>query len=102
MVAKLTRKVYFGSINDDIYPFTEKKATFIRTIKGILDLHERLYQAMQNAIPKSFDTRQESWSVEEQLVRLPLPFNSSNPAAAALVANAFDEMVRPQKCASSY
>jgi len=87
-------KVYFGTINDDVYPFTERKASFIRTIGGILDLHERLYQAMQNAIPCSFDTKQALWNTEEQLNRLSSPFNSSNPAAAALVANAFDEMVR--------
>ncbi|KAF8457305.1 hypothetical protein BGX38DRAFT_845034 [Terfezia claveryi] len=91
---KTLLNVYFGTINDDVYPFTERKASFIRTIGGILDLHERLYQAMQNAIPCSFDTKQASWNAEEQLNRLSSPFNSSNPAAAALVANAFDEMMK--------
>ncbi|KAF8427540.1 hypothetical protein EV426DRAFT_412402 [Tirmania nivea] len=91
---KTLLNVYFGTINDDVYPFTERKASFIRTIGGILNLHERLYQAMQNAIPRSFDTKQASWNAEEQLSRLSSPFNSSNPAAAALVANAFDEMMK--------
>ena len=86
--------MYFGTVNDDIYPFTEKKATFIRTIGGVLDLHERLYQAMQNAIPRSFEARQSYWNLEAQFPRLPSPFNTANPAAAALVANAFDEIVR--------
>lgn len=66
---------------------------FIRTIGGILDLHERLYQAMQNAIPRSFDGRHEPLDTDVQLTRLCSPFNSSNPAAAALVANTFAELV---------
>jgi len=67
---------------------------FIRSIGGVLELHERLYQAMQHAIPRSFESRQAPWDIEAQITSLPSPFNTANPAAAALLANAFDETVR--------
>ncbi|KAF8444258.1 hypothetical protein BDZ91DRAFT_815850 [Kalaharituber pfeilii] len=91
---KTLLNVYFGSDNDDIYPFTAKKAMFIRTIGGVLDLHERLYQSMQHAIPLSVEARQASWGMEARISSLPSPFNTGNPAAAALVANAFADTMK--------
>lgn len=74
----------------------EKKASIRQTIEEILELHERLLESMQLAIPFSFGAQQtlfRPWDPDFKINRLQKGQSMANPVLTASLAKAFDVTV---------